>query len=148
MRGSTKKPFVKNLLAVCAMGMALTAFSGAGLARTPGPGGPVAPQVQQQNQQVAHGREFRRGPPAYVRHHHYRQRYYGHGRPGYRHGPGRGYEYGFRRRGHGTEYGYYRSYRAPRVHSGFNLVLQFGDNNRRSGGGGYSRGGGGYGHRR
>ena len=131
MRGSTKKPFVKKLLAVCAMGMALTAFSGAGLARTPGPGGPVAPQVQQQNQQVAHGPRFRRGPPAYFRHHHYKQRYYGYARRGHR-------------------YGYYRSYRAPRVYSGFNLVLQFGDNNRRSGGGGYGRGGGGGGggHRR
>lgn len=124
MRGSTKKPFVKKLLAVCVLGIAVTAFSGAALARTPGPGGPAAPQVQQQHQQIADGRHFRRGPPAYFRHHH-RQRYYGHARRGHR-------------------YGYYRSYRAPRVHSGFNLVLQFGDSGRSGGG----RGGGGGGHRR
>ncbi len=113
---------MKKLLTICALGFALTAFSGAALARAPGPGGPAAPQMQQQNQQVAHGRQFRRSPPAYFRHHHYRHRYYGQGR-----------------RGRG--YGYFRSYRAPRYQSGFNLVLQFGDN-RRSGGG---RGGG---HRR
>ncbi len=108
---------IKKLLAVCALGFAVTAFSGAALARAPAPGGSGAPQVQQQHQQLAHSRHFRRGPPAYFRHHHYRQRYYGQGR-----------------RGRG--YGYFRSYRAPRYQSGFNLVLQFGDNRRRSGGGG------------
>ena len=114
---------IKKLAAVCALGFAVTAFSGAALARTPGPGGPGAPQVQQQHQQIAHARHFRRGPPAYFRHH-YKQRYYGHGRHGHRYG-----------------HGYYRSYRAPRVHSGFNLVLQFGDGGRRSGGGHFGGGG-------
>ncbi len=115
---------IRKLLAVCAMGMAVTTFGGATLARTPGPGGPGTPQVQQQNQQIAHSRHFRRGPPARVRHHHYRQRTYSHRRHGHRHG-------------------YYLSYRAPRYHGAFNLVLQFGDNDRRSGGN--RRGGG---HRR
>lgn len=117
---------IRKMFAVCVLGIAVTAFSGAGLARTPGPGSSGAPQVQQQHQQIAHSRHFRRGPPVHVRRHHHRQRTYGHARRGHR-------------------YGYYRSYRAPRVHSGFNLVLQFGDNDRRSGGG---RGGGGGGHRR
>ncbi len=116
---------IKKLLAVCALGFAVTAFGGAALARAPGPGNSGAPQVQQQHQQIADARHFRRGPPQRVRHHHYRQRFYGHGR-------------------HGHRYGYHRSYRAPRYNSGFNLVLQFGDNNRRSSGG--RRGGGG--HRR
>lgn len=112
MRGSMKKIF-----ALCAMGIAMTAFSGAALARAPGPGGPGAPQVQQQHQQVAHGRHFRRGPPAHFRHRHYERQLYRHGR-----------------------HGHYRYFRGPRFHSGFNLVLQFGDGSSRSGGG---RGGGG-----
>ncbi len=117
---------IKKLLAVCALGFTVTAFSGAALARTPGPGGPGVPQVQQQHQQIAHSRHFRPGPPAHARRYYQRQRFYGHGR-------------------HGRRHGYHRSYRAPRYHSGFNLVLQFGDRDRRSSGG---RGGGGGGHRR
>jgi hypothetical protein len=127
MFGSNNRSFAKKLLTVCAMGFAATAFSGAALARAPGAGGPDAPQVQQQYQQVAHGPQFRHGPPPHVRQHHYRKRYYGHGRRGQRHGHG-------------------RYYRGPRYHSGFNLVLQFGDGDRRSGGGhrgGGARGGGG-----
>ena len=116
---------IKKLFAVCALGFTVTAFSGAALARTPGPGGPSVPQVQQQHQQIAHSRHFRPRAPAHARRYYQRQRAYGHGRHGHRHG-------------------YHRSYRAPRYHSGFNLVLRFGDNDRRSGG----RGGGGGGHRR
>ena len=109
---------IKKLLAVCAMGLSVAAFSGAALARTPGPGSPGTPQVQvQKHLQVAHGRHFRRGPPAHFRRHHHQRQVYRHGR-----------------RGHG---GYFRG---PRFHSGFNLVLQFGDSDRRSGGG---HGGGG-----
>ncbi len=122
MRGSMKK-----LLAVCAMGIAVTAFSGAASARAPASGGSGTPQVQQQHQQIAHGRHFRRGPSAHFRHHHYKRHIHRHGR-----------------RGHG----YYRSFRGPRFHSGFNLVLQFGDRDRRAGvGRGGGRHGGG-GHRR
>ena len=116
---------IKKLLAVCAMGFAVTAFSGGALARAPASGGSGAPQVQQQNQQVAHGRYFRHGRPAHFRRHYYPRHFHGHGR--HRHG------------------GYFRG---PRYHGGFNLVLQFGDNDRRSGGGhggGGRRGGGGHG---
>ena len=121
MRGSTKKLFAKKLLAVCAMGIAVTAFSGAASARAPASGGPSTPQVQQQNQQIAHGRHFRRGPPAHIRHYHYKRYLHRHGR---------------------QRYAPPRYFRSPRFHSGFNLVLQFGDRDRRSGGG---RGGGGHG---
>ena len=121
---------IKKLLAVCAMGLSVAAFSGAALARTPGAGGPGTPQVQvQKHLQVAHGRHFRHGPPAHFRRHHYQRHFRGH-----RHG----------RRGH------YGHFRGPRFHHGFNLVLQFGNDDRRSGGGhggggrGGGRGGGGH----
>ncbi len=106
MRGS-----IKRLFAVCAMGIAVTAFSGAASARAPAPVGPGTPQVQQQRQQIAHGRHFRRGPPAYFRHHHFKRHLHRYGR---------------------QRYAPPRYFRGPRFHSGFNLVLRFGDNDMRA----------------